>query len=90
MEHGSRPPPRGVVQGTPLLLQARLPPSHPNLRGQERPQPESQEQVSVGTTGPLGISKGGNARTVPADADRAVLATRPAARPQRSPGKAAL
>lgn len=65
-------------------------PSRPNLRGQERPQPESQEQVSVGTTGPLGISKGGNARTVPADADRAELATCPAARPQRSPGKAAL
>lgn len=86
MEQGSRPP-LGVVQGT--LLQARLPPSHPILRGQERPQPESQGQASGGTTGPPGIINGRNACTVPADSDRAVPATRPAAHPQWSLGKAA-
>lgn len=84
MEHGSRPP-LGVVQGT--LLQARLPPPHPNLRGQERPQPESQEQVSVGTIGPLGITNGRNTCTVPADSDCAVPATRPAAHHSGAWGK---
>lgn len=44
-EHRSRPS-TGVVQGTPL--RAGLLPSHPNLRAQGRPQPESQDQVSKG------------------------------------------